>query len=273
LNQDDLWRILELDIKFRSFIQKRNSLEKTFDNLKSVVNIEDDVLEEMIPQAATMEKLQDLRDYINFQYSAQLRDFAATNGNSNQTRRPGAKPSLFERVRKGTVYNFVRAYGISADRLARNVLRKGKKVSADDDLQRPIDLADSLTDREFPTGDEVLHSARQMCAEELSKNSRMRKHFRMNYYSMGWVSCRRTEKGLRKVDASHPYYEIKYFIHQTINDLARRPETFLKMMKALEEGLVEVKLSLQNEREFRKQLYTEFASDNFSELADAWNDE
>ncbi|KAG8428490.1 Transcription elongation factor spt6 [Metarhizium acridum] len=30
LNQDDLWRILELDIKFRSFVDKRNSLEKTY---------------------------------------------------------------------------------------------------------------------------------------------------------------------------------------------------------------------------------------------------
>ncbi len=33
------------------------------------------------------------------------------------------------------------------------------------------------------------------------------------------------------------------------------------------------KLTLQNEREFKRLLYTEFASDNFSERADAWNDE
>jgi transcription elongation factor SPT6 len=90
---------------------------------------------------------------------------------------------------------------------------------------------------------------------------------------MGWVSCRRTEKGLRKIDESHPFYEIKYLVNQTIQDLARRPEIFLKMMKAEEEGLVDVRLGLQNESEFRRQLYNEFSSENFSSLADAWNDE
>merc|ERR1712225_79242 len=95
----------------------------------------------------------------------------------------------------------------------------------------------------------------------------------MNYYMMGVVNCRRTEKGLRKIDEQHPYYELKYLKNQTFSDIANKPEIFLKMLKAEEEGLIEVRVKLQNEQEFRKQLFSEFASDNFSELADAWNDE
>merc|ERR1712093_632154 len=90
---------------------------------------------------------------------------------------------------------------------------------------------------------------------------------------MGVVNCRRTEKGLRKIDEQHPYYELKYLKNQTFSDIANKPEIFLKMLKAEEEGLIEVRVKLQNEQEFRKQLFSEFASDNFSELADAWNDE
>ena len=138
----------------------------------------------------------------------------------------------------------------------------------------PIDLADTLTNpEEFSTGEQVLTAARQTFAEELFMNPRMRKHFRMNYYMMGVVSCRRTEKGLRKIDEQSQYYELKYLQNQTFGDIANKPEMFLKMLKAEEEGLLEVRVSLQNEREFRKQLFAEFASDNFSELADAWNDE
>ncbi|KAH6649718.1 SH2 domain-containing protein [Chaetomium tenue] len=273
LTQDDLWRILELDIKFRSLVEKRNALERSVDNLKEA-NIRDDVLEEMIHQAATLEELQDLQDYLNFQYSAQLKDIAAMgNGASKEMKRPGAKTALFERIRRSQAYNFVGALGISPDSLAQNALREGKKVSSDDDARLPVDLADQLADDDFPTGEQVINAARQMYAEELFVSPRMRKHFRIQYYLMGSVSCRRTEKGLRKIDEAHPYYEIKYLVGHTIRDLAVRPEIFLKMMKAEDDGLVEVNLTLENDREFRRQLYNEFASDNFSDLADAWNSE
>ena len=287
LNQDDLWRILELDIKFRSLIEKRNSLEKSLDGLRASFGIDDAVFADMVGQAATMEELQDLQDYLHFQYAAQLRNLAAESSSNGAgendrdgqvqgslTKRPGAKSTtIFERTRKAKAADFVKAYGITPDRLAQNALRLGKKASADDVAKLPVDLADSLTDDVYATADAVILAARQLYAEELFVSPRIRKHFRVAYYTSGLVSCMRTEKGLRRIDEAHPFYEIKYLINQTITDLARRPEVFLKMMKAEEEGLVEVKLTLQNEREFRRQLYTEFASDNFSELADAWNEE
>ena len=274
LDQVDLWRIVELDLKFRSLVEKRNILEASYKKLREGAGVEDPILEDMIRHAATMEELQDLQDYLNFEHSTQLKDLVAMdNGPSRELKRPGAKTALFDRIRKSKAYNFVRAFGISPDRLAKNALREGRKISSDDNSKLPLDLADSLVDDEFPTGDQVMAAARQMYAEELFVSPRMRKHFRINYYQMGWVSCIRTEKGLRKIDEAHPYYEIKYLMHQTIRDLAVRPEIFLKMMKAEEEGLVEVKLTLENEREFRRQLYSEFASDNFSDRADAWNAE
>ena len=275
LTQDDLWRVLELDIKFRSLIEKRNALVNSFDRLKTDTGVRDDILEEMIEQAATMEELQDLQDYLNFQYSAQLKDIAAMGDSaSRDLKRPGGRTALYERVRKSKAYKMVRVFGISPDRLAQNALKiSGNKVSSDDDSSLPIDLADSLTDGEFATGDQVINAARQMYAEELFNSPRMRRLFRENFYRHGLISSVRTEKGLRKIDESHPYYEIKYLRDQTIGDLAQRPELFLKMMKAEEDGLVEVQLSLSNEKRFRQDLFIEFASENFSDHADAWNSE
>ncbi|KAK9417978.1 putative Transcription elongation factor Spt6 [Seiridium unicorne] len=273
LTQDDLWRILELDIKFRAFIERRNALEKTFDNLRQKAGIQDETLEELIPIAESMEELQDLQDYVHFQYSAQLKDLAAMDGIVKETKRPGTKSSAWERTRNSKIYKFVKAYGITADRLAQNLQRDGKRSIVDDDDKAPEDLADSLTDADALTSEAVILQARQMYAEELFANPRMRKLFRTHFYQYGAISCHRTDKGLRKIDESHPFYEIKYLINQTIPDLARRPELFLKMMKAEEEGLVEVKLRLQNERNLRQQLDAEFKSDNYSSAADAWNEQ
>ena len=274
LNLDDLWRILELDLKFRALIEKRNILEKTYDNLKAAADIRDRTVEDMLPSAATMEELQDIQDYVYFQYSAELKDVAAANGGIKEKRRPGGKSSIFERIRRGRSYSLVKSYGITPDQVAQNALREGRKQYIDDASQTPIDLADSLTeDSEFSTGEQVLLAARQMFAEELFMNPRMRKHFRMNYYIQGWINCRRTEKGLRKIDEQHPYYELKYLKNQTILDLAGKPEIFLKMLRAEEEGLIEVKVVMEQEREFKKSLLMEFQSENYSELADAWNDE
>ncbi|EJT80427.1 transcription elongation factor SPT6 [Gaeumannomyces tritici R3-111a-1] len=274
LLQDDLWRILELDIKFRSLIEKRNVLEKTYKNLKTSAGVSDPIFDEMVFKAETMEELQDVHDYMQFQYASQMKELAAAGAITKEVRRPGAKStSGFERIRNANAYNFVKAYGIPPDRLAQNALREGKKVIPEDPEKLPIELADSLCDSYFDTGDGVMNAARNMYAEELYQNPRMRRHFRVAYYAMGSVSCRRTEKGLRRIDESHPFYEIKYLLDQTIEDLVGRPEVFLKMMKAEEEGLVEVKLTLHQEREFRKNLLAEFQSDNFSERADAWNEE
>ncbi|KEZ45143.1 Transcription elongation factor SPT6 [Scedosporium apiospermum] len=273
LNQDDLWRILELDIKFRSLIERRNALEKMYDNLKTNAGVQDDMLEDMIPQAATVEELQDLQDYTQFRYSAELRELASVNGNSQQTKRPGSRTAMMDRIRKSRAYGFVRSYGLSADQLARNALGEGRKVIPEDDAKDPDQLADDLVDDDFPTGDSVLSAARQMYAEELFVNPRMRKFFRMHFYQLGEIDCHRTDKGLRKIDESHPYYDIKYLMRQTMSDLARQPELFLKMMKAEEDGLIEVKLRLRNRSEFREKLDMEFESENFSDLAQRWRNE
>ncbi|VBB75106.1 Putative transcription elongation factor SPT6 [Podospora comata] len=278
LNQDDLWRILELDIKFRSLVEKRTVLEKSYNSLKEKLNIQDDIIESMTRAAETTEELQDLQDYFNFRYSAEIKQAAAMAAQeeghqTEQLKRPGTKTALFERIRKSKAYEFVQALGISPDQLARNALQDGRRVSSDDNPQDPISLADSLVDNFFYTAEQVTNAARQMYAEELFVSPRMRKFFRKNYYGTGIVNCRRTEKGLRKIDESHPYYEIKYLVNYSIMDFVDRPEVFLKMMKAEEEGLVEIRVELSNERSFRKNLYQDFVSDNFSSLADAWNGE
>jgi transcription elongation factor SPT6 len=279
LNQDDLWTILDLDLKFRAFVDKRRSLEKMYDNLQAAANISDHMLEDLLPEAATMEELQDLQDYIRFTYSAQLKDIAVTDDSakSSSTVKPGGRSSIFDRVRSGQAYTFVKAYGITVEEFAKNAVsgdRDGRNYRTEDPSSHPLDLADTLTsDDEFKTGDQVMLAGRQMFAEEMVLNPCLRKHFRMSYFQMANISCFRTDKGLRRIDDQNQYYELKYLRNLTLSDLARKPELFLKMLKAEQEGLLEINITLQKGNNLKRELERQLLSDGESSIADAWNDE
>lgn len=279
LNQSDLWDIFDLDLKFRALIEKRNVLQRTYDNLRSLSDFRDNVFEKMLPAAVTMEELQDIQDYLHFQHSSLLADLAiatgtGTNGTSTH-RRPGASRTIFERIRHGKVYELVRAFGISADAFAQNALKKeGKRQYTEDPTEHPDDMADRILEApDYSSGAQCLKAAKIMFAQEIALSPKMRKVLRQAYYMNGVIECFRTEKGLRKIDEQHPYYEFKYLRNQQLSDIARQPDLFLRMLKAEEEGLVDVKVRLQNYENFKKRLYGDLESDNFSEVADAWNRE
>ena len=280
LLQTDLWDIFDMDLRFRALIEKRRALQRTYDNLASLSeNFNDPVIEEMLPAAVTMEELQDVQDYIHFQHASRLADVAMLNGTqTNGThRRPGASKMLFERIRTGKVYGLVRAFGISADAFAQNALKKeGRRQFTEDPTQRPDDMADSddiLDPPDYSSGAQCLRAAKAMFAEEIALSPKMRKVVRQTYFLNGLIDCHRTEKGLRKIDEQHPYYDFKYLRNQQLGDIARKPDRFLRMLKAEEEGLVDVRVRIENFENFKKRLYADLESDNYSEIADAWNRE
>ncbi|KAJ0417160.1 transcription elongation factor spt6 [Aspergillus carlsbadensis] len=272
LNMTDLWDIFDHDLKFKALVEKRNTIQKTYDNIRSVFSVEDVIVDEMLPAATTMEELQDIQDYIHFQYAAERRDLELTNGDAGESQRRKAQTkNFFERVRNSKACGLVRAFGITADAFAQNALKEGRRQYTEDPTERPDDMADAFVDHDFGSSSQVTKAAKGLFAEEIVMSPKMRKVIRQAYYMNGAVDCFRTEKGLRRIDEQHPYYEFKYLRDQQLSDIARQPELFLRMLKAEEEGLVEVKVRFENFDNFRQRLYPDIESDNYSELADSWN--
>ena len=278
LQQDDLWTAFDLDLKFRGFIDKRNAIEATYQRLRDTSVASDNTFDTMLPQAQSMEDLQDLQEYLHFQYASQLKDLAASGdpgiAGFAMSRKKAATKTVYEQIRSGNLYGLVRAFGISANDFAQNALKHGgAKNYTEDPIDKPDDMADSFIDEEFPTGTSAYRAAKAMFIEELAVNPKLRRVVRENLYATGIINVCRTEKGLRKIDESHPYYEFKYLRNQEFPSIARQPDMFLRMLKAEEEGLVEVKVGMRNYDSFKKLLYRHIESDNYSEVADAWNRE
>ena len=275
LNQTDLWDIFETDLKFRAFEERRQVIRRSVQTLKETIpDFNDAVFDDLLPQAEAMDDLQDLQEYLNFQYSEQLKEAATVDAEANglQKRARGAR-SIFDKVRQGPAYHLVRAFGITADQLAINTDKSGRRTYTDDPSMRPDDMADSLVrDPDYKTGQDVIHAARAMFVEEIVVSPRLRRYLRQIYYTSVVFDVHRTEKGLKQINEEHPYYEFKYLRNQRIEELLLdRPHIFLLMLKAESEGLVEIRLRLQGEKRIREDLVKAIESDNFSEVADAWN--
>ena len=274
LNQTDLWDVLEQDLKFRAFLERRATIRKSVDLLREAEpGFDGKVFEDLIPLAVQLDDLQDLQDYVNFQYSAQLKDASIAEAEVNGTqKRAGGSRSQWDKIRAAPAYHLVRGFGITADQLAQNAAKTGRRTYTDDPDLRPDDFADTLVDTTYKTGEEVLTAARAMFVEEVAISPRMRRHVRALYYENLVFDVHRTEKGRKQIDEEHPFYEFKYLRNQKVRDFViDRPETFLRMLKAESDGLVDVVVRLQNQRRIREDLQKAIESDNFSEVADAWN--
>jgi transcription elongation factor SPT6 len=274
LSQTNLWELMDYDLKYRAFAEKRDGIRKSVEMLKEMFpDFNDTIFDDLMPDAVEIEDLQDLQDYLNFQYSQQLKDLSTVESEANGTqKRARGTRSVWDKVRAGNAYHLVRAFGITADAFAQNTSKIGRKNYTEDPDVRPDDMADTLVQEpEYRTGKEVLASARAMFVEEIASNPRLRKHLRKMYVEYMVFDAVRTDKGLKQIDVEHPYYEFKYLRNQGIRNFFSRPDLFLRMLKAEQDGLIEIKVRLQNERRILDELTKGIESDNFSEVADAWN--
>ncbi|KAI9653923.1 MAG: Transcription elongation factor spt6 [Alyxoria varia] len=271
LEPDDLWEILDHDLKFKAMVQKRRAIRRTFREVKKITEVQDDV-ENGLKNMWNLDEVQDIQEYVHFQYSAIIKDNNLRPDNGGNQKRAGNSTSLYERIRAAPAYNVVRGFGIKPDDFAQDLIEGGQSAFSEDSEYHPEDMADHNTDsEEFTTGQSVLHAAKNMFAEELVMNPKMRKYIRGAYYENGIVDCVRTEKGLKKITEDHPYYEFKYLRNQSIPALVRNPDLYLRIRKAEDDGLINVNLKIENEDRFRKKLHASFESDNLSSIADSWN--
>ncbi|KAF3032899.1 Transcription elongation factor spt6 [Didymella heteroderae] len=270
LNQSDLWEVFDLDLKFRAFAEKRDSLRQIYENVKAVQpEIVDGELEDLMDKAVTIEEIQELQDYLHYQYSAEINEIRnETNG--TQKRANNAR-NFFDKLRNSKAHLFVKAIGISAEDFAKKAegSSRGPQV-IEDPPYRVMELADQMA--EAPeTAYSLVRNAKLLFTQDLQQSSRLRRFLRGSFYQNALIDCIRTDKGMRKINEDHPYYEFKYLRGQTFLDLNGRPDLFLKMLKAEQEGLVHVRISMGNYESFKSRLHDKIVSDNVSEVSETWN--
>lgn len=287
LFEDDLWRIVQLDIEYHSLYEKRVNAEK----LVSQLLLDDDLIRD-IELLDSMVSIQDMQDYVNFTYSALIRkvneEKDASNGNDDDEDKKSSKKhskyAVFERIRENVLYDAVKGFGISAKEFGENVQDQSTKNyevpyrihATDDPFESPEDMIGRLVEDDeilFKDPKNAISAMRKTFAEEIFHNPKIRHEVRQVFKNFASISVALTEKGRNTIDNHSPYADIKYAINRTAADLVSKPDLFLRMLEAEANGLIVVKVSSSDYDSWFQSIFNCLKSDGTSEISELWNKE
>ncbi|KAF9115075.1 Transcription elongation factor spt6 [Mortierella sp. AM989] len=258
LSREDLWYIYDLDLKFRSFLERREGIRTLMDRLE----IKDEYLSDSLLKATKLEELTDLSDYINLRFSKQI-------DKTKAFKRPGAG-GAYDTTKREQLAEFIKDFGLSAREFGANLIDGNKRHFPEDVGVMPLEAAEKYVERGFPSTDRVVNLAMKIISQEVAVDPQVRKAVRIKYESTACVTVTPTEKGATVIDELHPYYPFKRLAQKYVRDF--HDGQYLQILQAQSEGLVKVEIKLPNEAAYLQNAYDLFVSDNFSEFATKWNE-
>lgn len=212
LTREDLWRIVLLDIDFMAMLEKQRAV---MDLIKQVGAGETPELQVLKGSNNSLD-YQDFLDYLRFTYSEQL----------HKDQRRHARFGYYDRLRKDP--------GVSE-------VLDTLKLSLSDATDR---VEKELTGSPEPKFSESAkpQQACELLAMDLATYPRLRQWFRTQFETRARVSIVITNDGKRKIVPGSPFADIKYAINWSLEELRLRPDLYLRMLRAEDQGLVKVRL-------------------------------
>ena len=280
LFEDDLWRILKLDIEYHTLYDKRKNTER----LIEILSLDEDLVKD-IKSLDSITAIQDLHDYIKFTYSFELLKAAEkVEENNNTHTKKTSKNTIYERIKENVLYDAIQAFGINAKEFGENVQDQSAKKfevpyrihSVDDPIESPDDLIERLCEDDeimFKDPKSAFNAVRKTFAEEIFHNPKIRHEVRSTYKDFASISVSITNRGRSLITSHSPYADIKYLINMTPADLVRNPSIFLKMLEAESNGLVVIKVETKNYESWFQCICNCMKSDGSSEISEKWNKE
>lgn len=277
LNENDLWRIVQLDIKFHAIFNKKNSIEKIFKTL----NVTDSLYDEYIKNFKNSVDLQDIQDYVFFTYSSELKSKSKTDDLTKKTKtKTHSKYSYFERIKSDKVYSIIEKLGIDSNKFGENVSANQRIYLTDDDEENPNDLINKIIKENveknpnsyFNTIENCKNAIKNYFAHQLINNPKLRSTLRLAFQNYANIDVKLTEKGYVKITDDSPYADFKYAINRLPESFKYEPNLFLRMLEAETLGYINIQIGLKNALEnFKNHLLSFLSSDGTSEISNEWN--
>lgn len=260
LSRDDLWYIYDMDLKFRTYLERRETLKALMEKL----NINDEYLAEQMIGVNKVEELGDIFDYVNLRFAKQI-------DKTKAFKRPGSGGS-YDTAKREHLDGFIKLLNADSQKFGK-CLAEGRNVDIFDDpvVDPKLAAENYVTDQGgFNSPERVISLAMNMCAQEIAVDPVVRKEVRSKFDSVACVTVTPTEKGAVAIDELHPYYPFKRLNQKYVRDF--HDGQFLQILQAQSEGLVKVEIKIPNETEYLKTVSDYLQSDGTSETAEKWNE-
>ncbi|TRM62754.1 SH2 domain-containing protein [Schizophyllum amplum] len=280
-----LWKIYTLGQRFRALTERKRSLATSYERL----GVQDEYYEaEIVPKLESVESVADATEWLMMKYKEKKQDSDTFRFHDDEeqveTARKHKRPSrisAYEVAKKSIASRVAQGLGFTANQIVENynsVSQNEKPVHFADEIDiNPIAFAEQYVDPDpanAKSPEEMLAQARMILSTELGKDPILRQAMRDIFKVKAIVSVSPTDRGIVKIDSTHPYFAFKYLLRKPISELMGIP-MFLEILAAEADHLVTVtiELDLQAKQQFEDLLNESCNSDSFGENPKAWSEE
>ncbi|KAI7905581.1 SH2 domain-containing protein [Cokeromyces recurvatus] len=263
LTEKDLWEIYDLDFKYHSFVDRRNTLKEFI----AKCQIDDEYINTMMNRAERVEEITDLTDFINMKFSDKI------NTMQQQTRGPKrpTNKSLYELSRNSKMHEFLPRFGITAKEFGSNFMEGNRRHFPEDSTVDPVVEADMYTDQSFSDAQKILKACRSVLAQEISYDPQVRKAMRKDFESYAIISVKPTEKGYNVIDELHPMHPFKFLTNKPITEF--KDGQFLHILKGEDDNLLKVNINISDYSAWFDRICEFYISDGYSDSVQQWNEQ
>lgn len=272
LDEDDLWRIVELDLEYHAVLSKKAAVQKLYKSLK--LDTPDSVYTRMMKQAKRITALQDVEDYLRMRYHGS-NPGAGSNG-AHASHAQARRFRRIDRVIRDPAYNVVKAVGLNAAQFGENVGSDARIYTPEDSQKTPEEVAAAAvggsTKSAYASAESATAAAEACYAAQIAYNPEVRAKLRSAYQDYATVDVKVTEKGRVEIGERSRYADFKYAENRAMESFAYEPDVFLRMVEAESLGLCQVEIGLKAAYgPFVDHLFTLLSSDGTSAVSAAWN--
>ena len=264
MKEGDLWKVLDLDGKYSALRVRKKHLAAKFEARAD----QDGVA--LVREAQNEEALTDLIALFDIRYPAGQ---DPEEGKEKKGYRGPVKISKFRQCQDAKLGGLLRRFAITPKELAENLAGSKRHTPADlaeDPDSLAVDYVPHASLYGFREATAVLRAVKWMGARELACEPAIRRMVRERHFSRrAVVTCGLTRKGEDSTDTQHLEYQyMREHDWQDIED-----EDFLRIIRAKQEGLLTVKVTLMDRDHDRclRDLEDMYSSERQNPTTDAWN--
>ncbi|KAL4401577.1 Transcription elongation factor Spt6 [Malassezia pachydermatis] len=285
LVRQELLTLSTLGIKYKLLLARKDALRQTFEELAATyppstpeMDEARAIVEELIAQAGSLEEVSDISEWLAMRFGERFREATALAKSQDiSTLKRPTVVSEYEQRKHTPLAQLVQRMGLSSSQLAANVAGDLRHHVPEDEALAPSAVAEEYVGTAPGAVDAkaVLALARTMLAHEIGKEPALRREVRTMFRTSALLDVEPTERGMTRIDETHPYYSFKFLRGKPVAALLQNASQLLQIVNADEERLVHVTLRLPTEMAnvLERRLQDQFVSDGVSALSQAWNDE
>lgn len=251
LHTENLYEILDLDIKWDKLDRKRKSFEAGMQKAVDSADVnESRFVRECYQRLSSIpdEKVyKDLSEY----FALDVQETGALekgSGGGRKFRRP-VRRNFYQICTKAGLRPLSTAFTMNASVLGgilAGVEHEEMLREIPTPEETPYAFAQKFVTKEFPTVDDVMKGARHIAATKIAAEPNVRKCIRELYRQNALLFTDTTAKGKDEIDEFHYCHGLQYIVRMPVPEVFERADLWLRLVRAEKEGLLTI--SIMNEK-------------------------